>query len=167
MIQKSGGMDMKQLLKLLSSNARTSVQELAAMLNKSPQEVEQMIHTCEKEGYIKGYHTMIDWEKTDANQVQAIIELCVRPKRDCGFDEIAKEIAAFEEVDSVILMSGGYDLSVKIIGKSFQEIALFVARRLSTLEGVLSTKTHFVLQTYKKEGVIYEEEMKDEREQQI
>ena len=109
---------------------------------------------------------MIDWEKAGANHVQALIELRVTPKRDFGFDEVAQTVASFDEVDSVMLMSGGYDLCVMLSGKSFQEIALFVARRLSTLDGVLSTTTHFVLHTYKKDRVMYDGETVDEREQQ-
>jgi len=96
--------------------------------------------------------------------VQAIIELRVSPKRDCGFDEVAANIARFDEVDSVMLMSGGYDLSLVMSGKSFQDIALFVAKRLSPLDDVLSTATHFVLRTYKKDGVLYGLEPTDERE---
>ena len=113
---------------------------------------------------INGYKALIDWDKAGADRVQAIIELRVSPKRDCGFDEVAANIARFDEVDSVMLMSGGYDLSLVMSGKSFQDIALFVAKRLSPLDDVLSTATHFVLRTYKKDGVLYGLEPTDERE---
>ena len=109
---------------------------------------------------------MIDWETVRPDKVQAVIELRVRPKKSHGFDEIAMAISQFKEVQSVLLMSGGYDLQLVIAGHSFQEIALFVARRLSTLDGVLSTTTHFVLHTYKKDRVMYDGETVDEREQQ-
>ena len=98
------------------------------------------------------------------NRVEAVIELNVSPKKSRGFDEIAATIAAFDEVESVVLMSGGYDLQLVIKGQTFQEIALFVAKRLSPLDDVLSTATHFVLRTYKKEGRLYQDEEIDERE---
>ena len=125
-----------------------------------------MMDECEKNGLIHGYQALVDWEKADVSHVQALIELRVTPKRDCGFDEVAGAVAQFEEVDSVMLMSGGYDLMLMMSGRSFQEIALFVAKRLSTLDGVLSTTTHFILHTYKKDGVLYDGEAADERENQ-
>jgi len=112
----------------------------------------------------KGYKTLVDWEKAGVNRVEAVIELNVSPKKSRGFDEIAATIAAFDEVESVLLMSGGYDLQLVIKGQTFQEIALFVAKRLSPLDDVLSTATHFVLRTYKKEGRLYQDEEIDERE---
>ena len=116
------------------------------------------------QGIIKGYKTLVDWEKAGVNRVEAVIELNVSPKKSRGFDEIAATIAAFDEVESVLLMSGGYDLQLVIKGQTFQEIALFVAKRLSPLDDVLSTATHFVLRTYKKEGRLYQDEEIDERE---
>ena len=130
---------MEQLLKILENNARLPVEDIATMLNKSPAEVA-------------------------VNRVEAVIELNVSPKKSRGFDEIAATIAAFDEVESVLLMSGGYDLQLVIKGQTFQEIALFVAKRLSPLDDVLSTATHFVLRTYKKEGRLYQDEEIDERE---
>ena len=116
------------------------------------------------QGIIKGYKTLVDWEKAGVNRVEAVIELNVSPKKSRGFDEIAATIAAFDEVESVLLMSGGYDLQLVIKGQTFQEIALFVAKRLSPLDDVLSTATHFVLRTYKKEGRLYQDDEIDERE---
>ena len=130
---------MEQLLKILEDNARMSVEDIAAMLNKSPAEVAAMIDLARAQGIIKGYKTR-------------------------GFDEIAATIASFDEVESVLLMSGGYDLQLVIKGQTFQEIAFFVAKRLSPLDDVLSTATHFVLRTYKKEGRLYQDEEIDERE---
>ena len=147
---------MEQLLKILEDNARLPIEDIATMLNKSPAEVAAMIDLARAQGIIKGYKTLVDWEKAGVNRVEAVIELNVSPKKSRGFDEIAATIAAFDEVESVLLMSGGYDLQ--------QEIALFVAKRLSPLDDVLSTATHFVLRTYKKEGRLYQDEEIDERE---
>ena len=157
---------MEKLLKILSENARVSLEDLAAMLGVAPAEAARMMDECEKNGLIHGYQALVDWEKADVSHVQALIELRVTPKRDCGFDEVAGAVAQFEEVDSVMLMSGGYDLMLMMSGRSFQEIALFVAKRLSTLDGVLSTTTHFILHTYRKDGVLYDGEAADERENQ-
>ena len=155
---------MEKLLKILSENARVSLEDLAAMLGVAPAEAARMMDECEKNGLIHGYQALVDWEKADVSHVQALIELRVTPKRDCGFDEVAGAVAQFEEVDSVMLMSGGYDLQVTIKGRSFQEIALFVAKRLSPLDDVLSTATSFVLRTYKRSGRLYQDEETDDRE---
>ena len=155
---------MERLLKLLEQNARLSVEDLAVMLKKTPQEVAAQMDEYASKGIIRGYPTMVDWEKVSNDKVQAVIELRVRPKKSHGFDEIAMAISQFDEVQSVLLMSGGYDLQLVISGHSFQEIALFVAKRLSPMDDVLSTATHFVLRTYKKDGVMYAEEEPDERE---
>ena len=160
---------MEQLLKILENNARLPVEDIATMLNKSPAEVAAMMDLARAQGIIKGYKTLVDWEKAkvnrvEVNRVEAVIELNVSPKKSRGFDEIAATIAAFDEVESVLLMSGGYDLQLVIKGQTFQEIALFVAKRLSPLDDVLSTATHFVLRTYKKEGRLYQDEEIDERE---
>ena len=144
---------MEQLLRILEKNARLPIEDIAAMMDKTP-----------AEGYIRGYEAMIDWEQAGINVVEAVIELHVSPRKSRGFDEIANVIAGFEEVDTVLLMSGGYDLQVVIKGRSFQEIALFVAKRLSPLDDVLSTATSFVLRTYKRGGRLYQAEEIDERE---
>ena len=148
---------MEKILKILEENARISLEDIATMVESTPEEVAKQI-----DAYQQAH--VIDWDKAGADRVQAIIELRVSPKRDCGFDEVAANIARFDEVDSVMLMSGGYDLSLVMSGKSFQDIALFVAKRLSPLDDVLSTATHFVLRTYKKDGVLYGLEPTDERE---
>ncbi len=155
---------MEKVLKILAENARISLEEIATMTRKTTAEVARLMDEAEKAHIINGYRALIDWEKADIANVQAIIELRVSPRRDCGFDEIASTIARFDEVNSVLLMSGGYDLSLVVKGTSFQDIALFVAKRLSPLDGVLSTSTHFVLRTYKKDGVLYGDENTDERE---
>ena len=155
---------MERLLKLLEENARLSVEELAAMLSISPEEVAAQMDDYAKKGVIRGYRAMVDWEKVSTDKVQAVIELRVRPKKSHGFDEIAMAISQFDEVQSVLLMSGGYDLQVTVKGRSFQEIALFVAKRLSPLDDVLSTATSFVLRTYKRGGRLYQNEEADDRE---
>jgi DNA-binding Lrp family transcriptional regulator len=162
--KQRGAFSMEQLLKILEDNARLPLEDIAAMLDKSAAEVSAMMDLARAQGLIKGYKTLVDWEKAGINRVEAVIELHVSPKKSRGFDEIATTIASFEEVESVLLMSGGYDLQLTIKGKTFQEIALFVAKRLSPLDDVLSTATHFVLRTYKKEGKLYQAEEIDERE---
>ena len=155
---------MDRLLTLLDENARLSTAQLAVMLNKAENEVAEEIAAYEKAGVIRGYKALINWEKVDENKASALIELRVSPKRDRGFDEIANRIMQFDEVERVYLMSGGYDLAVQVHGRSMQEIAMFVMRRLSTLDSVLSTATHFILTRYKDGGVILNpDEEKDER----
>ena len=154
---------MEKLLKLLDSNARLTNEQLATMLNISVDEVRAQIASLEKSGAIRAYKAVVDWDKTDRNCVTAIIELKVTPRRDVGFEGIAEQIMAFEEVESVYLMSGGYDLSVRVTGRSFQEIAAFVAKRLAPLESVISTATHFVLRRYKESNVMFLGENQDER----
>ena len=153
---------MNDLIKLLNQNARFSNEELAAMLGTTPKDIADQIEQLEKNGVIKGYSVILDESLADKDMVMAIIELKVTPQRDCGFDEIAKTIMMYDEVDSISLMSGSYDLSVTVKGKNLQDIALFVAQRLSTIEGVLSTTTHFILKTYKEKGIFIEDEDKDE-----
>lgn len=155
---------MEQLLKILENNARLPVEDIAAMMDKSAEEVAAMIDLARAQGLIKGFKTLVDWEKAGVNRVEAVIEMNVSPKKSRGFEEIAATIASFEEVESVMLMSGGFDLQLIIKGQTFQEIALFVAKRLAPLDDVLSTATHFVLRTYKKEGKLYLGEEIDERE---
>lgn len=155
---------MTQLIQLLSANARLTSQQLAAMTGDTPKGVEEKIDTLEKEGVIRGYKAIVDWDKTQRDFCTARIELRVTPKSGMGFDEIAGTIAQFDEVESVELMSGGYDLGLTVTGKSFKDVAMFVAQRLAPLDSVVSTATHFVLKTYKQGGVMTCGEEKDERE---
>ena len=156
---------MEKLLKLLDSNARLTTDQLAVMLGRTEKEVAQQIAELEQSGVIRAYKALIDWDRTDREYVTAIIELRVSPKRDSGFESIAQAIMRLEEVESVYLMSGGYDLSVVVTGRTFQEVAMFVAKRLSPMEAVLSTATHFVLRRYKDRGVMFLDEPQDERVQ--
>ena len=154
---------MEQLLKLIETNPTLSPKQLAVMLNRDEQQVKDMIDDCTAKGIIKGYRAIIDWEKTERAMVKALIELKVTPKKGRGFDEIAMAIASMDEVEGVTLMSGGYDLLVEIKAKSFQEIAMFVFKRLSPMDDVNETATHFVLRPYKHAGIIYHDDEEDGR----
>ncbi len=154
---------MKTLVDLLRENARLSDEQLGAILGISPQMVAAQIRKLEEDGMIIGYSAIINEEKYDKNAVTALIELRVSPQVECGYDDVARIIAQYDEVDTVQLMSGGFDLAVIIRGKSLRDIALFVSDRLATLDGVLSTTTHFILQRYKEKGVNFSGEEADER----
>ncbi len=154
---------MNELLELLKQNARLTNAQLADMLGTTEAAVAAEIHRLEEKGIIRGYSVIINEELARSNEVEAIIELRVTPKRDCGFDEIARTIMMYDEVESVSLMSGSYDLSISVKGSTLKEVALFVSQRLSALEDVISTATSFVLKRYKEKGIFIEEEEKDER----
>lgn len=145
---------MKELLTLLEHDARRPLAELAAVLQKSEYEIEKELKAMEKERIILGYGTMIDWNKIGENKVTAFIEVNLTPQREVGFDAIAERISLFEEVQSVYLMSGSFDLLVIIEESSLQSIADFIAQRLATIEGVTSTRSHFMLKPYKKDGLL-------------
>lgn len=153
----------KQILKILASDARTSPDKIAVMLGTSKDEVIEAIERLEKTGVIRGYKTVIDWEKAGRERVFAFIDVRVTPSRGVGFDDVAKRIYNYPEVHSVYLVSGDYDLRVVIEGKTMREVAFFVAERLATLEGVLSTKSSFLLKRYKVDGDVFEEPAPDER----
>ncbi|MCU6728370.1 Leucine-responsive regulatory protein [uncultured Ruminococcus sp.] len=154
---------MDSLIKLLKGNARLSNEQLAVMLGVTPEDVAARIADYEKRGVIKGYSVILNEELADKNAVTAFIEVKVTPKADFGFDELARTIMMYDEVDSVTLMSGSFDLAVTLSGTNYKEIALFVAKRLSSIDGVISTSTHFVLKQYKEQGFFIENEAADER----
>lgn len=155
---------MDKVLKLLEKDARLTNAQLAVLLGVSETEVAEKIATLEKEGVICGYKAVVDWDRTDREYVTALIELRVTPKKDSGFDKLAETIMRFEEVETVCLMSGGFDLMVMVNGRTFKDVAMFVAKRLSTLESVVSTATHFVLRRYKDRNILFVQAEKDERE---
>lgn len=155
--------NMDKLLSLLETNPRLSDGEIAVMLNITEEEVKEKIRDYEQSGVIKGYRAMIDKNKADSQTVTALIEIKVQPKFGHGFDDIANRIAALDEVESIYLMSGGFDLCCMVSDKSFQEVAMFVANRLSPLDGVVSTATHFILKKYKEQGVFFTQKPKDDR----
>ncbi|WP_042352160.1 Lrp/AsnC family transcriptional regulator [Bacillus massiliigorillae] len=153
-----------QVLQLIEKNGRIDINDLAKMTDLSVDELEGTLKKLEEMKVIVRYMTIIDWAKVDEHQgVTAMIDVKVQPKRGVGFDEVAKRIYRFKEVQSVYLMSGVYDLSVTIQGKSMNEIASFVSEKLSTLDSVLSTTTHFILKKYKHDGIIFEQPEEDKR----
>ena len=154
---------MDELLKILNSNALEAPENIARMLNLSVEEVKARIAEYERQGIIRGYQAILNVDQLDLVQVTAVIEVKVSPEREGGFDRIASRISRFPEVQSVYLMSGGYDLLLFVAGPSLKDVALFVSEKLATLEGVLSTATHFMLKTYKHHGVLMETEHADER----
>ncbi len=156
-------MNKNKLLDLLRQNARLTNAELAAMLDCTEAEAAAGIAELESDGIIMGYSAIINEEKADETGVTAIIEIKVTPMKDHGFDDLAHTIMKYEEVDTVFLLSGAYDLSVTITGTSLRKVALFVSERLSALDGVLSTTTHFVLRRYKEKNHYFSEEVSDER----
>lgn len=141
-------MNMK-ILKLLSDNAKYSDADIAAMCGITEQEVRENIESLERQGIIRGYKAVIDWESSDEVYVSALIELKVTPQDDVGFEQIAEQVMKYREVESVYLMSGGYDLCVIVKDKTFKQVASFVSRELANMKGVISTATHFVLRRYK------------------
>ncbi len=144
---------MNKLLQLLSTNSTFSTAELSAMLGEPEDYIKAQIKEYEMQGVIKGYQAVVDWEDIDDSYVEAMIELKVSPKRETGFDDMAQMCMAFDEVESVYLMAGVYDFLLIVKGESMQDIAMFVAKKLSTIDGVISTGTHFILRRYKDRGM--------------
>lgn len=153
----------EKILNMLEKNGRIDLADMATMLGLPEADVANEIANMEKEHIICGYNTVINWDKTSEEKVTALIEVKVTPQRGIGFDSIAERIYQYNEVTSVYLMSGGFDFTVIIEGKSMKSVAQFVAAKLSPLESVLSTSTHFVLKKYKDFGTVIEDEVKDER----
>ena len=154
---------MNQLIKLLKSNSRLTNAEIAVLLGKTEKEIAAEISSLEKKGIIKGYSAIIDETAADPNFVSALIELKVTPQSQSGYDEIANQIAGYEQVESVRLMSGAYDIIVSVNGSNIREISLFVSQRLATIDAVQSTATHFVLNVYKDNGIQISNNEIDER----
>ena len=153
----------REILEILEKNSKASAQDIAIVLGKNEEDVAKEIEAMEEEKVICGYNTLVNWDKTDKDSVIALIEVKVTPQRGQGFDKIAERIYRYKEVRAVYLMSGGFDLTVIIEGKSMKEVAMFVSNKLAPLESVLSTATHFVLKKYKDYGIILEDNSKDER----
>ena len=144
----------EQILKMIEKNSRIDLKELAIMLGMSEVDLMNEIARMEEEKIICGYHTLIDWEKTSVEKVSALIEVRVTPQRGQGFDHIAERIYNYPEVNAVYLLSGAYDILITLEGKSLKEVSSFVSDKLSTLDSVLSTTTHFILKKYKDHGTI-------------
>lgn len=154
---------MNDIIAILQQNARISDTELAEMLGITAEEAAAEIKKLEAKGIIKGYSVILNDELYDNSAVYATIELKVTPQRDCGFDDIAKTIMMYDEVESIYLMSGAYDLAIEVKGNNLKDVALFVSERLSTIDGVISTATHFILKKYKEKGIFIDNEDADER----
>lgn len=155
----------EKILRNIATDSKLSTEDLAAMLSASPEDIQRQLEEMEEKGIICGYPTLINWDRADCERVTALIEVKVTPERGRGFDKVAERIYRFEEVESLYLMSGGFDLTVIINGKSMKEVAMFVATKLATMESVLSTATHFVLKKYKEHGLsLVSEERRDERQ---
>lgn len=154
----------EELLAIIERNSRIDLKELAVLLGTQEIEIVNELQALEEEGIVCGYHTMINWEKTSLNKVTALIEVRVTPQRGQGFDNVAERIYKYPEVNSVYLISGGYDLMVILEGKTLREVSSFVSDKLATLEPVLSTATHFILKKYKDHGTIFMQKPEDERE---
>ena len=142
----------EEILKLISKNSRLSVKDIADELNADESKISEEIKEMEEEQIICGYNTLINWEKTDREVVTALIEVKVTPQRGNGFDKIAERICGFDEVKACYLMSGGFDFTVILEEKSLKEIAFFVSDKLSPIDAVIGTATHFVLKNYKDHG---------------
>ncbi|MDM5198344.1 Lrp/AsnC family transcriptional regulator [Fictibacillus enclensis] len=154
----------RELLQLIEKNGRLENSTIARLMGVSEDETKQLIEKLEKEKVILGYSAIINWTKgTDEGAVTAMIDVKVTPKRGVGFDKVAERIYRFPEVKAVYLMSGVYDLSVSIEGKTMAEVGRFVSEKLSTLDSVLSTTTHFILKKYKHDGLVFSENEEDKR----
>ena len=144
---------MNKLLQLIRKNANFTTAELSAMLGEPENLIKEKLHEYSQKGIIKGYQAVVNWEEVDDSYVEALIELKVTPKKETGFDEMAQMCMSFEEVESVYLMAGVYDFALIVRGETMQDIAMFVAKKLSTIDGVLSTGTHFIMRRYKDRGM--------------
>ena len=156
--------DKERILKLIERDVHATPEEIAVMIGKDKDYVQEILHQCVQNQTILGQKTIIDWEKTERELVSAIIELKVTPQRGSGFDRISERIYQYDEISSVYLVSGGFDIAVIVEGKTVKEVALFVAEKLAPMDEVISTATHFILKKYKAEGVILNNKMEDDRE---
>lgn len=154
---------MDPLLKLIRENAAWKPAELAAMLNLSESEITARIKKYEADHVVLGYRAILNEEKLGLDTVRAVIEVKITPERGGGFDRLAERIARYNEVQSCYLMSGGYDLLVVVQGSSLREVATFVSEKLATVQGVISTATHFMLKPYKEQGVLMQADVNEER----
>lgn len=160
-----GKMMREQILSIIEKNSRIDLHELAIILGTEEADIVNEMEQMENEGVICGYHTLIDWEKTNVEKVNALIEVRVTPQRGKGFDSIAERIYKYPEVHAVYLISGGYDLLVTLEGKTLKEVSQFVSEKLAILDPVISTATHFILKKYKDHGTILSKKETDERMQ--
>lgn len=151
------------IVELLNENSRLTDKQISVITGLSEDEVKDIVKSLEEEKVILKYSTLVNWEKTEKEVVRALIDVRVTPQQGQGFNAIAERIGQYDEVKSVSLISGGYDLSVEVEGKTMKEIAIFVAERLAPIDGVLSTTTHFILKRYKQDGVFFTDGPEDKR----
>nr|WP_122012852.1 Lrp/AsnC family transcriptional regulator [Maliibacterium massiliense] len=151
------------ILEILMEDARTTPEQIAVMLGEEPQHIKETIARMEQEGVIIKYRALLNWEKLDTDLVEAWIEVRVTPQMDAGFDAIAEKIYRYPEVKALYLMSGPFDLMVRVEGHNLKNVAMFVSQKLSLIEGVQSTATHFLLKRYKSDGVVLEKKSTDRR----
>jgi DNA-binding Lrp family transcriptional regulator len=154
---------MDELLRLLQKNALETPADLAKVLDSTEEDVRSKISEYEDSGIIRGYQAIVDEDRLELNRVRAVIEVRITPEREGGFDHLAQRLSRFSEVESLFLMSGGYDLLVIVKGETLKEVAFFVSEKLATVSGVISTATHFMLKTYKDQGVLMQDEKERER----
>ena len=154
---------MEELLKILEENAQVSTADIAARLNRSEEEIKRQIQQLEEDKVILAYKALVDDDKAGRDYVKAVIEVKISPERDGGFDRLASRIAKYDQVEDCYLMSGSYDLMVVVQGSTLRQVASFVSEKLASIDGVLSTATHFMLKTYKEQGTLYEQEAFDQR----
>ena len=154
----------EKILSVIEKNSRIDIEELAILLGEDETAIANEIADMEKEGVICGYHTLINWDKTNNEKVNALIDVRVTPQKGMGFDNIAERIYQFSEVNAVYLMSGSFDFTVFIEGRTMRDVAQFVSDKLAPMDSVLSTATHFVLKKYKDHGTILSAKKKDERQ---
>ena len=155
---------MEEILEILQKNSRYTNEEIATMTGKTVEEVEEIIREYEEKNIIVGHTSIVNWENTEREKVTALIEVKITPQRGEGFDKVAERIYNFSEVKACYLMSGGFDLTVIVEGKTMKEVALFVSQKLAVQEYVLSTGTHFILKKYKDHGTIFKSKEIDNRE---
>lgn len=156
---------MRDVLKVLEEDARTTVEQIAVMTGRSVEEVKQLITQAEQQGILLGYHAQINWEKAGDEEVWALVGISAQPQRDVGFDTLANHIARYPETRSVTLVSGSdFDLAVLVVGRTLQELSAFVSSKVYALEGVRGTNTHFYLKRYKDQGTVLESEARPERQ---
>lgn len=155
----------KKILTLLETDCTLNNEQIAALCNTTESDVAQRVEELRKEGILLGYKAVVNWEKTAEELVEALIEVKVTPQREKGYDRIAERIYQYDEVESCYLMSGGYDLAVMLSGKTLKQVALFVSQKLSPIDGVLSTTTHFILKKYKQQNLIFEQ--KEEQKERL
>lgn len=155
---------MKEILEILKKDARITPEQIAIMTERSVDEVKSVIDNLENEQIILGYKPIINEDKIESDTVSALIELKVTPSAGEGFDSIASRIYCYEQVNDLYLMSGGYDLAVFVTGRNIKEVAFFVSEHLAQMESIVSTATHFMLKTYKREGIVFEKSADDQRQ---